>query len=86
MLIDTPQGQNKVKLAERNDFGILDHHVKLPSGVEVYILMKVVKNNDGSEAMVTVFQTTEMTNEVYEEDLPTVRKDLNHLKTVIEEM
>lgn len=85
-LIDTPQGQNKVKLAERNDFGILDHYVKLPSGVEVYIPMRVVKNNDGSEVMVTVFQTTEMTNEVYEEDLQTVKKDLNHLKTVIEEI
>jgi hypothetical protein len=85
-LIDTPQGQNKVRLSERNDFGILDHYVKLPSGVEVYIPMRVVKNNDGSEVMVTVFQTIEMTNKVYEEDLQTVKKDLNHLKTVIEEI
>lgn len=85
-LIDTPQGQNKVRLSERNDFGILDHYVKLPSGVEVYIPMRVVKNNDGSEVMVTVFQTKEMTNKVYEEDLQTVKKDLNHLKTVIEEI
>jgi len=83
-LIDTPQGQNKVKLAEKNNFGILDHYVKLPSGVEVYIPMRVVKNNDGSEVMVTVFQTTEMTNEIYEEDLQTVKIDLNQLKTVIE--
>jgi hypothetical protein len=48
--------------------------------------MRVVKNNGGSEAMVIVFQTTEMTNEVYEEYLQTVKKDLNHLKTVIEEI
>ena len=48
--------------------------------------MRVVKNNDGSEVMVTVFQTIEMTNKVYEEDLQTVKKDLNHLKTVIEEI
>ncbi len=85
-LIDTPQGQNKVKLAERNNFGILDHYVELPSGVEVYIPMRVVKNNDGSEVMVTVFQTTEMTNEVYGKDLQTVNIDLNQLKTVIEEI
>ena len=84
-MIDTPQGQNKVKLAERNDFGILDHYVKLPSGVEVYVPMRVVKNGDGSEVMLTVFQTTEMTNEVYAEDLQIVKKDLNQLKTVIEE-
>ncbi len=84
-LIDTPQGQNKVKLTERNNFGILDHYVELPSGVEVYIPLRVVKNNNGSEVMVTVFQTTEMTNEVYEKDLQTVNIDLNQLKTLIEE-
>ncbi len=85
-LIDTPQGQNKVKLTERNNFGILDHYVELPFGVEVYIPMRVVKNKNGSEVMVTVFQTTEMTNEVYEKDLQTVNIDLNQLKTVIEEI
>jgi hypothetical protein len=85
-LIDTPQGQNKVKLTERNNFGILDHYVELPFGVEVYIPMRVVKNNNGSEVMVTVFQTTEMTKEVYEKDLQTVNIDLNQLKTVIEEI
>jgi len=41
-----------------------------------------LNNNDGSEVMVTVFQTIEMTNAVYKEDLLTVKKDLNHLKTV----
>lgn len=85
-LIDTPQGQNKVKLTERNNFGILDHYVELPFGVEVFIPMRVVKNNDGSEVMVTVFQTTEMTNEVYEKDLQTVNIDLNKLKALIEEI
>ena len=27
-VIDTPNGQNIVMLTERNNFGILDHHVK----------------------------------------------------------
>ena len=62
-VIDTPNGQNKVRLAERNNFGILDHNVKLTSGVEVYVPMRVVKNGDGSEVMLTVFQTPEMTEE-----------------------
>ena len=48
MLVDTMQGQNKVRLTERNNFGILDHYVKLTSGDEVYIPMRVVKNDDGS--------------------------------------
>lgn len=84
-VVDTSQGQNKVMLAERNNFGILDHYVKLTSGVEVYVPMRVVKNGDGSEVMLTVFQTPEMTDERYAEDIKTVEKDLNHLKTIIEE-
>ncbi len=84
-VIDTPNGQNKVRLAERNNFGILDHNVKLTSGIEVYVPMRVVKNGDGSEVMLTVFQTPEMTNEGYAKDMQTVEKDLDHLKTIIDE-
>ena len=84
-IVDTPHGRNKVIPTERNDFGILDHHVKLTSGIEVYVPMRVVKNGDGSEVMLTVFQTPEMTDEAFVEDIQTVEKDLNHLKTIIAE-
>lgn len=84
-LVDTSQGQNKVMLTEKNNFGILDHYVKLTSGVEVYVPMRVVKNEDGSEVMLTVFQTPEMTDEVFAKDIRMVEKDLNQLKTIIEE-
>lgn len=84
-VIDTPNGQNKVMLIERNSFGILDHYVKLTSGIEVYVPMRVVSNGDGSEVMLTVFQTPEMTDEGYAKDMQTVEKDLNHLKTITEE-
>ena len=84
-LVITPQGQNKIKLTEKNNFGILDHYVKLTSEIEVYIPMRVVKNGDESEIMLTVFQTPEMTDEVFLEDIKMVEKDLNNLKTIIEE-
>jgi hypothetical protein len=83
-LVDTPQGQNKVTLTEKNNFGILDHYVRLTSGMVVYVPMRVVKNDDGSEVMLTVFQISEMTDEVFAEDIKMVEKDLNHLKTIIE--
>jgi hypothetical protein len=51
------QGQNKVRLTERNNFGILDHYVKLTSGHEVYIPMRVMKNDDGREVMLRVSNT-----------------------------
>jgi hypothetical protein len=84
-IIDTPHGQNKVMLTERNSFGILDHHVRLTSGIEVYVPMRVVKNGDGSEVMLTVYQIPEMTDDGFAKDIQTVEKDLNHLKTIIEE-
>lgn len=83
-VVETQQGKIKVVLTERNNFGILDHHVKLTSGVEIYIPMRVIKNANGSEVMLTVFQTPEMTDEVFTKDVETVEKDLNHLKTIIE--
>ena len=83
-VVETQQGKIKVVLTERNNFGILDHHVKLTSGVEIYIPMRVIKNANGSEVMLTVFQIPEMTDEVFVKDVETVEKDLNHLKTIIE--
>jgi hypothetical protein len=84
-LVDTTGGQNKVMPTERNNFGILDHNVQLASGEEVYIPIRVVKNGDGSEIMLTIFQTPEMTAEVFAGDLNVVEKDLGHLKAIIEE-
>lgn len=84
-VVDTPHGQNKVMLAERNNSGILDHHVRLTSGVEVYVPMRVVKNGNGSEVMLTVFQTPEMADEGFIKDIEKVEKDLIHLKTILEE-
>jgi hypothetical protein len=84
-VVDSPNGRNKVMITEKNNFGILDHYVKLTSGVEVYVPMRVIKNGDGSEVLLTVFQAPEMTDDGYAKDLQTVEKDLNHLKTLIEE-
>jgi len=44
--------------------------------------MRVVKNGDGSEAMLTAFQTPEMTDEGYAEDLKKVEKDLKSVRHV----
>jgi hypothetical protein len=84
-LVDTPHGKNKVMLTEKNNFGILDHSVKLVSGVGVYVPMRVLKNGTGSEVLLTIFQTPEMTDEAFIQDIKMVERDLNHLKTIIEE-
>lgn len=53
-IAESPMGTVKVKFAEKNKFGVLDHDVTLPSGVKVYNPMRVFPNNDGSELIFTL--------------------------------
>jgi hypothetical protein len=84
-IADTPQGPAKVSLTERNEFGVLDHHVKTSSGVDAFVPMRVVKNGNGSEMIFTLFQTADMSDERFAEDAKLVEQDLNHLKNIMEE-
>jgi hypothetical protein len=48
-------GRVKVKFAEKNQLGVLDHDVTLPSGVKFYNPMRALPNNDGSELVFTLY-------------------------------
>ncbi|MGI8831611.1 MAG: SRPBCC family protein [Nitrososphaeraceae archaeon] len=86
-IAETPQGLAKVGLAQRNDFGVLDHYVNLSSlGVEVYVPMRVVQNGiNGSEVIFTLFYTTDMSEEKFAQDVSMVEQDLKNLKNIMEE-
>jgi hypothetical protein len=88
-IAETAQGQAKIRITERNDFGILDHYVKLlPSpniDEEVFVPMRVVQNCDGSEVIFTVFQLASMSEEKYAEDIRMVEQDLLNLKNIVED-
>ena len=85
-IVETPQGAAKVVLAQRNEFGILDHYVSLPSlGVEVYVPMRVVKNGNGSEVIFTLFHASNMSEEKSAQDMKMVEQDLKNLKNIVEE-
>jgi hypothetical protein len=87
-IAETPQGQAKVRIMERNDLGILDHYVRLLSSPnvceEVFVPMRVVQNGDGSEVVLTVYQLESMSEEKYAEDLRMVEQDLQNLKSIVE--
>jgi len=80
----TTQGQVKIRLAENNRFGVLDHYVTPAPGVEVYVPMRVVPNGSGSEMIFTLFRLPDMTEEQYDEDARLVERDLRTLKDVLE--
>ena len=82
---ETAQGSVTIDLTERNNFGILDHYVKLPSAAVIYAPMRVIKNGDGSEVIFTLFQPVDMSDDKFAEDAKSVEQDLNTLKKLVEE-
>jgi hypothetical protein len=80
----TVSGQVTIRFAGPNEFGILDHHVSLPDGSDVYVPMRAVRNGEGSEVMLTVFRRPGMTDAAFEADLRLVERDLAALKTTLE--
>ena len=81
---DSPMGKVKVRFVESNPFGVLDHHVVLPSGEAVYNPLRVVPNGGGSELVFTLFRRPEMSEESFAADAETVAADLAALKRLLE--
>jgi hypothetical protein len=84
-IADSPMGTIKVQFVDKNEFGILDHYVTLPSGKTVYNPMRVFPNNDGSELIFTVYQRSGVSAEMFAEDANAVIEDLKTLKTLLEQ-
>jgi Polyketide cyclase / dehydrase and lipid transport len=82
-IAEAPMGRVKVKFAENNKFGVLDHDVTLPSGVKVYNPMRVFPNNDGSELVFTLYRRPEVSDQEFAEDAKAVERDLRRLKTLL---
>ena len=83
-IAESPMGRVKVKFADKNKFGILDHDVTLPSGAKVYNPMRVFPNNDGSELLFTLYQRPDMSDQMFTEDVKAVIRDLDKLNTLLD--
>src|SRR5580700_4716555 len=81
---EAPEGPVRIRLTGRNDLGVLDHHVILATGVEVYIPLRVIANGTGAEVMLTLFRLPEMTDVVFARDAEWVARDLAALKALLE--
>ena len=82
--VETPAGRAGVAFVERNEFGVLDHEVTLPSGDVIYNPMRVVPNGDGCEAVFSLRRLPGMSSEDFERDAGLVQADLTRLKQVLE--
>ena len=77
-------GQVKVKFADENQFGIVDHEIVLESGIKVYNPMRVIANGEGSEIFFTLIRQPDMSDEKFAQDATWVEKDLGILKGLLE--
>jgi hypothetical protein len=79
-----PEGRVKVRFTPRNDYGVLDHHVTLASGAEIYVPMRVIANGAASEVLITLFRLPEMSDAKFAADAEWIARDLGTLKAVLE--
>ena len=83
-IAEAPMGTVKVKFAERNNLGVLDHEVTLASGIKFYNPMRIFPNKDGSEVIFTLYRQADMSDQKFADDAESVEKDLNKLKILLE--
>jgi hypothetical protein len=81
---DTPMDKAKIRFAEKNRFGILDHDVILESGVTFHNPMRVLPNGRSSEVIFTLFRQSGVSDEKFLEDAKWVEKDLTILRDLLE--
>lgn len=84
--VQTGDGRVEVAFAARNEFGVLDHRVTLPSGEVVYVPLRVVADEagGGSEVVFTLWRQVGMSDGDFARDEAAVAADLARLKAVLE--
>jgi hypothetical protein len=81
---DSDMGRILLDWAPDNPFGVMDHHVTVPSGQTFYNPMRVTVDGDGSEVVFSVRRRPEMTDEEFDRDCAAVQADLAALKRILE--
>lgn len=81
---ESPMGRVTVAFTPRNDLGVLDHDVTLPSGETVHNPVRVLRDGDGSEVVFTLRRRPDMTAADFERDAATVAADLARLRDLLE--
>lgn len=79
LVVESPMGRVTVRFVERNDLGVLDHDVTLPSGTIVTNPVRVLAHPNGAEIVFTVRQI-ELTDDEFARDIELVAADLERLE------
>jgi hypothetical protein len=85
---DSPMGKVSVEFAPPNEFGVLDHVVRLPSGEAVYNPLRVIPGGVGGvgcEVLFSVRRRPGMTDAEFDADAAAVAADLDALRRLLED-
>lgn len=85
---DSPMGEVTVEFSPPNEFGVLDHVVRLPSGEAVYNPLRVIPGGVGEarcEVLFTVRRRPGMTDAEFDADAAAVAADLDALRRLLED-
>ncbi|SCG57064.1 SRPBCC family protein [Micromonospora inositola] len=82
--VETTTGRVGFAFVPRNEFGVLDHDVTLPSGETVYNPMRVIRDGSACEVVFTLRRLPGMSDEDFARDAQLVAADLTRLKHVLE--
>lgn len=82
--VDTGEGEVGLQFTGPAEHGILDHLVTVAPDLQVFVPMRVVPNEAGSEVLFTLFCLPAMTEQRLQQDMAMVRADLRRLKQVME--
>jgi hypothetical protein len=84
---DSPMGEVIIEFAPINEYGVLDHVVRMPSGEAVYNPLRVIPAGEGQarcEVVFTVRRRPGVTDEEFDSDIATVAADLDRLRQLAE--
>jgi uncharacterized membrane protein len=80
-IAESPMGKVKVTFTPKNNLGVIDHDVTIPSGEVVHNPLRVLKNGKGSEVVFTLYRRPGVSEQEFEADSKAVTKDLEKLKS-----
>jgi hypothetical protein len=83
--VETSQGRVGLTFAPQNEYGVLDHVVRTPTGETVYVPMRAIADGDTCEVVFTLRRAPEMTDAELDRDTALVTADLALLKTLLED-
>lgn len=84
-IASSPMGTVKIRFADTNSYGVVDHDVTLPNGEVNHNPLRMIRNADGCEIIFTLFRLPRMSEEDFQNDAAMIEKDLLTLKAILEQ-